>query len=737
MGLSFPMPFGLRRARRALLPFLVAVFVVSLSFLLRQFYAENSVLVPTQGGTYIEGSVGELHALVPWFTVENDVNRDIVSLVFSGLLKYDPESRKIKDDLATLLISDEGRNYTLKLKENLFWHDSTSENPHPVTAEDILFTFGSIQDPAFVNPILRQNFIGVTMEKIDDRTVRFQLEEPYSFFASNLTLGLIPARNFEGVPPGKFDQALDFAFAPVGAGPYKFKSVVPTELSTEITLERFERPLTPDYKLERIIFRIFPDYNSLLSDIRNLHGIRLVPRNTDGNHIIPRHFTAIQYSLPQYVALFFNLDQAIVSDPKLRLGLQLGTDKQKLLSSIHESLIVDTPLLEIDRKDWRYTFDSAAAQGALFASSWHLPEKVRLQKMLELREANRVGALSLQPVVLLDTGALLTVTGSYVDAASGSSLHGVPVRPHPSSSGSWVVSLPSDGSSGSLLEGLNLIRLTSKNGAVLDSAYVWRTSSAKEYRRALSEQDLVEQFVQSRDRPASVPADDRITVTDLYLENGMLRKRLPSDPRDVRVNDQGRRLTLTLLTSPSPPQYQKIAGLVAEQWKDLGVHVEVVVPPTRRGFEDKLLAREYDIVLFGQSLIDNLDAYPYWHSSGIQKLSGSKFDFRLDAYNLSQYSSLQADGLLEVIRATNDDKERLDALQQLKEILKTDVPAIFLYSPQYALAHHSDLHGVKISSLSLHSDRFLTLHDWYVRDERIFRPGKSWFSFFPWLFRRF
>ena len=89
-------------------------------------------MVPTEGGTYIEGSVGDMQPLIPWFTVQNDVNRDIVSLVFSGLLKYDPATKKIKDDLATLTVSNEGKVYTVKLKEGLMWQDRTPDHPHPV-----------------------------------------------------------------------------------------------------------------------------------------------------------------------------------------------------------------------------------------------------------------------------------------------------------------------------------------------------------------------------------------------------------------------------------------------------------------------------------------------------------------------------------------------------------------------------------------------------------------------------
>ena len=173
--------------------------------------------------------------------------------------------------------------------------------------------------------------------------------------------------------------------------------------------------------------------------------------------------------------------------------------------------------------------------------------------------------------------------------------------------------------------------------------------------------------------------------------------------------------------------------MVRKQWEELGVHINIKVPDTRDKFEEQLLDRDYDILLFGQSLLDNLDSYPYWHSSGMQKLTGDRNDLHLDAYNLSQYSSLEADSVLEIIRQTNNERERTEALLELREILKIDVPAIFLYAPFYIFAYRQDLHGIDLKDISLHSDRFLTLQSWYLRKERVFQPGVSWWSFFKWL----
>src|SRR3989344_5955523 len=445
------------RFERRMLAILLVLLALSFSVLLYRFYGSNTMLVPAAGGTYIEGSVGDPQPLNPWFTVTNDVNRDIVSLIFSGLLKYNPQSQKIVEDLATWQVSKDGTIYTVTLKDNLFWHDTTPEKPHPVTAADVLFTYKTIQNPEFPNSLLRQNFQGVTIDQINEKTVQFRLDEPYSFFPSNLTLGLLPEASFKNIPVRLLDQALDFAFAPVGAGPYRLRNIVETELSTEVTLERFERELAPVYHLDRMVFRIFPDYTPLLSDLRNLDGIRLVPHTDKGKPAVPNRFRARNYSLPQYVALFYNLDRPILRGQKLRLGLQLGTNKQEIVDTIGESEIVDTPLLEIDDQDWRYSFDAKAAQGALFSSEWYFPEKIQLQRLLEQREANDVGPLKMEPVVFLDTGAVLTITGTAPGLSSRDTINGIPLQRNPTQSGSWIVALPTHGGTGSLKVGMNLI----------------------------------------------------------------------------------------------------------------------------------------------------------------------------------------------------------------------------------------------------------------------------------------
>lgn len=728
------------RKERIVLAVLSTVLLISGTLMLRSFYVQNSVQIPKNGGTYIEGSVGQVTGLTPWFHTGNDIDRDISSLVFSGLMKYDPETKTIVDDLAEVTISNDQRTYTAVLKPDIVWHDSTEDSPHPVTADDVVFTFQTTQDPTFSNPILAQNFRGVEIEKLDDRTVRFKLQKPYAFFTSNLTLGLVPASAFEGLSVNQFARS-GFDADPIGAGPYRFVSTIQTDLSTEVTLRKVERPGMPVYHIDRLVFRVFPDYNSLLTDIVNLDAIRQVPRNADGNPILSSRFTPVSYSLPQYVGLFFNLDRPIVTDQNVRLGLQLATNKQEIVDALHETQIIDTGLLELDLGDWRYRFDADAAQGAFFDSNWNVPEKVRLQRLLEQRESNKVGPLTNTPrIALLQTGALLTITGAVANLAMPVSINGVRVSTGitlsngnvRALSGTWIVKIPAgDGSSGSIRTGLNVLRLTDSDGEVIDSAFVERYEKPRDFALASEEYRLVEQFVASKSIPTNDPR--AITIANLTLESGFLRRKRDADSIPTRVNGRGDPLTIHLLTSNQPAHYRTIADIVKKQWENVGASVIVDIPDTKKEFEEKLLRRNYDVVLFGQSLFDNLDSYPYWHSSQIQEQTDDETKLKLDAFNLSQYTSFEADTLLTKVRETGSAEARAKALKELSELLKRDIPAITLYSPLSVFASTKDVHGIVIQNLALHADRFASLQDWYIDTGRSFKEGKSWLSLPGWM----
>ena len=291
--------------------------------------------------------------------------------------------------------------------------------------------------------------------------------------------------------------------------------------------------------------------------------------------------------------------------------------------------------------------------------------------------------------------------------------------------------------------GDNGIQLTGTGDTMVDTFILTRVTDRSTLSRLREEQKVVDLYENRKAGQAAGTGNTvikGITIANLRINKGALHLSRNNEPHGIRINDDGDPLRLRLLTSPLPPTYPKVAEEIAKQWRAVGVDVVVEVPKEKREFEDRVIHRDYDILLFGQPLLDNLDSYPFWHSSQIQVFNeeteesdGERRGTRLDANNLSQFTSFRADALLEQIRETHNATQRKKSLELLRDVFKEEVPAVVLYSPTYVFAVSEKTLGVDLGKLSLHSDRFLSMHRWFIKEGRTFKTGKSWLSFFGWL----
>ena len=116
--------------------------------------------VASSGGTYSEGVIGEPRYINPALASASEVDRDLTTLIFSGLVKHNELGNIIPDLAESYQIRDNGKTYEFKLKENLSWPDKK-----PLTSDDVIFTINLIKDSKFQSP-LRNNWQGVRIEKL-------------------------------------------------------------------------------------------------------------------------------------------------------------------------------------------------------------------------------------------------------------------------------------------------------------------------------------------------------------------------------------------------------------------------------------------------------------------------------------------------------------------------------------------------------------------------------------------
>ena len=320
-------------------------------------------------GIYNEALVGSIKHLNPLFVDYNEIDRDICSLIFSGLTRFNPETDTFEPDLATFTTNEDNTIYTFVLKDNIKWHDQ-----EPITADDVYFTYHDIiQSLEFKNPILKSNYNGIEITKIDDRTIEFKLSEPNSFFITNTTTGIVPKHILQDYKPEDMD-IVEFNTKPIGSGPYKLSSFQKgaSEDKMIITLEAFEEYYGTIPQISKFKFIVFGDETSLMSEKDTFNGIAKVPADSVEMLTEDTKLNLLPYKLPQYTALFLNNDSEILDENKMRIALSKSIDKQSLLNQLENVEIVNTPLLELNESDWINKYNIEEAQGALYDSGWKI-----------------------------------------------------------------------------------------------------------------------------------------------------------------------------------------------------------------------------------------------------------------------------------------------------------------------------------------------------------------------------
>ncbi|PJE76297.1 hypothetical protein COV04_00235 [Candidatus Uhrbacteria bacterium CG10_big_fil_rev_8_21_14_0_10_48_11] len=338
---------------------------------------------PATGGTYQEALVGQPRFLNPVFAGAQAVDVDLTRLIFSGLFRYDKNLKPVPDLTASYSISDDGRSYTVVLRDDVLWHDN-----EPLTIDDVVFTYESLTDPDLRSP-LGATFRGVVIERVDDHTIRFTLKEPYTGFLDALTVGIIPQHIWGSIPTTQWRLA-DFNIRPVGSGPWQFASLNQDRdgFIKSYSLTQADSLPNTGY-LDRLVFKFFADEPSAIQALKNhsVDGFALL--SSDGLKELSHGeggFTHYDLRLPAVSAVFFNLGQSgPLTTLAIRQALDMAIDRRALVldALLGEATVSTGPLpatlINNDIKDSPH-FDKAAAEKLLDQSGWKRDGDVRKNK---------------------------------------------------------------------------------------------------------------------------------------------------------------------------------------------------------------------------------------------------------------------------------------------------------------------------------------------------------------------
>jgi peptide/nickel transport system substrate-binding protein len=353
--------------RRIRWQILIAVLTALIIFGLLGSFALSSAATtrPLQGRVFVEGVVGTPEQLNPLVHGPNtsQAERDIAALLFEGLTRID-ESGGVQPALAERwTVGENNQVFIFTLRRDRTWHDGA-----PITADDVLYTVRGVQNANFPGDrSLAALWRNVLVQKIDQRTIRFEISTPFAPFPSLARLPILPSHLFRTLRPEQW-AAAPFSRRPVGSGRWKLQALD----NKQALLVPFEDH--PDAgSLDHLLLRFYPTADAAVLALRRREVQGVATLATAGRRApeAPRRTKRVLAALGDYTLLAFNLRQAPLDDPRFRQALALGINRELLIANVldGQAQTIDSPVLPgtwaADQQARLPAFRRSAAQQAL------------------------------------------------------------------------------------------------------------------------------------------------------------------------------------------------------------------------------------------------------------------------------------------------------------------------------------------------------------------------------------
>jgi len=341
---------------------------------------EQSLLekVPAYGGIITEGEVGNPQFINPLLAI-SDADRDLSTLTYAGLMGLSGSGVLVPVLAESYTISTDGKTYTFVLRKNAKFTDGTA-----VTANDVVFTVRKAQDPALKSPEYA-NWSGVTVDAVDQETVRFTLTKAYTPFLGLTTLGILPARLWQNISDTEFPfSALETS--PVGSGPFKVASISrdSSGLIQSVSLTENSQYVLGRPYLDGIRFKFYSNAEDL--------SRALSSGAIESTYGVPKK-GALTAPYARVFGVFFNPNEnQVYTRIEVRKALSLAVDRKKIVNNVLGGYA--TPLMgpippgkEVQQVSVAQSDDPiTAATQVLQASGWTYDGTARVWKNVSAKK---------------------------------------------------------------------------------------------------------------------------------------------------------------------------------------------------------------------------------------------------------------------------------------------------------------------------------------------------------------
>lgn len=157
------------------------------------------------------------------------------------------------------------------------------------------------------------------------------------------------------------------------------------------------------------------------------------------------------------------------------------------------------------------------------------------------------------------------------------------------------------------------------------------------------------------------------------------------------------------LVAVDTANYKKITSALVQQWKKLGIKLQVQLIDPEQIQQVILRPRAYDILVYELSMGGDPDGYAFWHSSQVSS----------SGLNFSNYNSPAVDDALLTARGRSTMAQRDAKYVTFARKWVDDVPAIALYRSSLQYSTTKGTHALENTDVLVSpTDRYYNVADW-------------------------
>jgi dipeptide transport system substrate-binding protein len=300
-----------------------------------------------QGKTFVYCSEGSPEGFNPSLYTAGTTFDASSRPLFNRLIEFEQGTTKVIPGLAeSWTISADGKEYTFKLRKGVKFHENAAFKPsRDFNAEDVLYSFNRQSDPNHPDHKLSGGQYAYfkskgmakllkSLEKVDDYTVKFVLNEPEAPFLTGLGMDFSSIMSAEYADkmrkagtPDKIDQE------PIGTGPFL---LVNYQKDSTIRYRAHPNYFRGKAKIDNLVYSITPDAAVRYAKLK-AGECHLMPYPNPADIEAMRKDPALKVMDQEGMNvgyLAFNITKKPFDDKRVRQALNYAVNKKAIIDAV-------------------------------------------------------------------------------------------------------------------------------------------------------------------------------------------------------------------------------------------------------------------------------------------------------------------------------------------------------------------------------------------------------------------